>query len=34
MHAYYAQQNGKVYYTITSQSAVENDATLKYPNIS
>jgi len=42
MHEYYAQENGKIYYAITSRDARENDATqgrttqhkqAKYPNI-
>ena len=36
MHEYYAQENGKVYYAITSHDARENDATqtkAKYPDI-
>jgi len=37
MHEYYAQENGKIYYAITSRDARENDATpkiqSKYPNI-
>ena len=27
MHEYYAQENGKIYYAITSRDARENDAT-------
>jgi len=27
MHEYYAQENGKIYYAITSHDASENDAT-------
>jgi len=27
MHKYYAQENGKIYYAITSRDARENDAT-------
>ena len=27
MHEYYAQENGKIYYAITSRDAMENDAT-------
>ena len=27
MHEYYAQENGKIYYAITSLDARENDAT-------
>ena len=27
MHEYYAQENGKTYYTITSRDARENNAT-------
>ena len=27
MHEYYAQENGKVYYALTSREAKENDAT-------
>ena len=27
MHEHYAQENGKIYYTITSRDARENDAT-------
>ena len=27
MHEYYAQENGKMYYAITSRDARENDAT-------
>jgi len=26
MHEYYAQENGKIYYAITSRDAIENDA--------
>jgi len=27
MHEYYVQENGKIYYAITSRDARENDAT-------
>jgi len=27
MHEYYAQENGKIYYEITSRNTKENDAT-------
>jgi len=27
MHEYYAQENGRIYYAITSRDARENDAT-------
>ena len=27
MHEYYSQENGKIYYAITSRDAGENDAT-------
>ena len=36
MHEYYAQENGKIYYAITSRDARENDTTqtkAKNPNI-
>ena len=31
MHEYYAQENGKIYYAITSHDATQTKA--KYPNI-